>query len=277
VRDAHGVACFEKFERRLAVDAEDGVFNFSVGGGIDATTEKLITGVDVFDFAGGGGTEDIFEHDGVAGLGDREIGFSGDDHAESLHIGDGFHFAAAIFENDFAKINSTAAWRDGPEDVGEIFEAELGGFVETSKFCFDFGAIAFVLDFGFAAGLLHQFSTLKIDFGGAGATVVHGFGGTRNTLCRGVSGGGRLRWGSGRGCLREGGRCENADRSSECEKRGCDFHVKPPVAGIGELSYGREMIAVRSKRASAHEARKRENALQRQMSLYVYSVAKKES
>src|SRR5258708_30812157 len=36
VRDAHGVTRFEKFERSLRGDAEDGVLNMSVGGGVGA-------------------------------------------------------------------------------------------------------------------------------------------------------------------------------------------------------------------------------------------------
>jgi len=67
VRDPHGVARFKKFERGLAVDAEDGVFDSGVGGRIDAAAEQLVAGVDVFDFAEGGGAKDVFEHNGVAG------------------------------------------------------------------------------------------------------------------------------------------------------------------------------------------------------------------
>src|SRR6266478_3914733 len=93
VRDANGVARFKEFERGLAVDAKDGVFDFGVGRGVDAAAEKLVAGVDVFDFAERGGTKNVFEHHGIAGLSDGKVRFGGDDHAEGLHVGDGFHFA----------------------------------------------------------------------------------------------------------------------------------------------------------------------------------------
>jgi len=47
VRDAQGVARFKKFERRFAVDAKDGVFDFGVGGGIDAAAEKFVAGINI--------------------------------------------------------------------------------------------------------------------------------------------------------------------------------------------------------------------------------------
>jgi len=40
----------QKTERGLAVDAEDGVFNFGVGGRVDAAADELVAGIDVFDF-----------------------------------------------------------------------------------------------------------------------------------------------------------------------------------------------------------------------------------
>src|SRR6266446_4600162 len=207
VRDAYRVARFKKFERGLAVDAKDGVFDFGVGRGVDAAAEKLVAGVDVFDFAERGGTEYVFEHDGVTGLSDGEVRFGGDDHAEGLHVGDGFHFASAILQHNFAEIYGAASRGDGPENVGEIFEAELGGFIEAEEFCIDLGAAPLVLDSGFAAGLLHQFRALKIDLGGAGAAVIHGFGGARNIF----GGAGR------RGRLTERGHGQQSQNSS-CQK-----------------------------------------------------------
>src|SRR6266852_4344144 len=184
VRDANGVARFKEFERGLAVDAKDGVFDFGVGRGVDAAAKKLVAGVDVFDFAERGGTEYVFEHDGVTGLSDGKVRFGGDDHAEGLHVGDGFDFAGAILQHNFAEIYGSASRGDGPENVGEIFEAELGGFIEAEEFRINLGAAPLVLDSGFAAGLLHQFGALKIDLGGAGAAVVDGFGGPRNSFGR---------------------------------------------------------------------------------------------
>src|SRR5262249_48590846 len=48
-RDAHGIAGFKEFERRVAVDAEDGVLDLSVRGRINTTGEEFVPGVDVFD------------------------------------------------------------------------------------------------------------------------------------------------------------------------------------------------------------------------------------
>jgi len=57
----------QKFERSLAVDAEDGVFDSGVGGGVDAAAEKFVAGIDIFDLAKSGGTENVFENDGITG------------------------------------------------------------------------------------------------------------------------------------------------------------------------------------------------------------------
>src|SRR5216683_1778655 len=132
VRDAHGVARFKNFKWRLAVDAKDGVLDFGVGGRIDAAAEKLVAGVDVFDFAERGRAENVFEDHGVAGLRDREIRLGSDDHAEGLHVGDdGLDLSAASFQNHFAEVHGAAPRRDSPENVGQIFEAKLGGFIEA--------------------------------------------------------------------------------------------------------------------------------------------------
>ena len=114
MRDAQRVARFKKLERGLAVDAKNGVFNLGVGGGVDAAAEKLVAGVDVFDFAERGGTKNIFQHHRVTGLRDGEIRFGSNDHAEGLHVGDGFHFAAAIFQHNFAEVHGATPGRDGP-------------------------------------------------------------------------------------------------------------------------------------------------------------------
>src|SRR5205814_9252130 len=65
-----------------------------------SAADKFVAGVDVFDFAERGRTKNVLQHDGVTGLIDREIRFGGDDHAEGLHLGDGFHFTAAIFQHE---------------------------------------------------------------------------------------------------------------------------------------------------------------------------------
>ena len=154
VGDAHGIACFEKFQRRLAVNAEDGVFNLGVGGGISAAGNKFVAGIDVLDLRHRGVTH-VFEDYGVARLGHGKIRLGGDDHAEGLHVGDGFDFARATLEHHFTEVHSTAFRRNGPQNISQIFEAELGGFVQPEEFHFDFDAVALVLHLGFAGGLLH--------------------------------------------------------------------------------------------------------------------------
>ncbi len=96
--DSNGVARFEQFERSFAVDAKDGVLNFGVRRRIDAAAEQFILGINVFDFALRGRTQDIFENNHVARLRDGEIRLGRDDHAESLHVRDGFDLAAAVFK-----------------------------------------------------------------------------------------------------------------------------------------------------------------------------------
>ncbi len=138
-----------------------------------------------------------------------------------MHVGDGFHFAGATLQDDFAEIYGAASGGDGPENVSEILEAEFCGFIEAEKFCVDLGAAALVLHFGFAAGLLHQFGALKIDLGGTpGASVIDGFGGTGDAL------GGR----GGRRRLTERGRSQNPHKSQGHKICRCCFHVRLPIA-----------------------------------------------
>jgi len=57
----------QKVQAGLAVDAKDGVFDFGVGGRVDAAADKLVAGVDVFDFAERGGTKNVLQHDVLPG------------------------------------------------------------------------------------------------------------------------------------------------------------------------------------------------------------------
>ena len=219
MRNAQGVARFKKFERCFAVDAEDGVLDFRVGRGINAPAQKLVACVDIFDFAQRGGANDVFENDGITRLVHGKIRFRRDDHAEGLHIRDGFDFAAAVLQHHFAQVYGAALRRNGPQDEGQIFEAEFGGFFQPQESRVDLDAVAFILHFRFAAGRGHQFGALKIDLGGAaGAAVGHGLGGPGDAFCGE----------SGRGRLAERGPGERAKHSSECEKSRCDFHVILP-------------------------------------------------
>jgi hypothetical protein len=87
----------------------------------------------------------------------------------------------AVFERKFSEIDGTSLRRYGPENVGQIFEAELGGVFEILEFDFNLkiGLLAFHL--GFAGGALKKIRSLEIDSGGAPLqTVVYGFGRARN-------------------------------------------------------------------------------------------------
>src|SRR5579859_6135111 len=206
-RDANGIACFEEFARGLGVDAENGVFDFGVGGRVDAAAEEFVGGVDVFDFAAASDGNRVFEDDHVSGLGDGEIGLGGDDHGEGLHVGDGLDLSGAIFGDDFAEIFGAALSGDGPEDVGEIFEAELRGVVQAFKFRFDLHAVLLAFDLYFGAGALQEFGALEIDFCGTiGAAIVHGLGGARD-VARGSRRGSRGVRLIDRGRLRKGLTC----------------------------------------------------------------------
>ena len=122
-------------------------------------------------------------------------------------------------------VHSAALRRNGPEHVGQIFEAKFGGFVEAQKFSFNLHAIAFAFDFGFASGPLHEFGAAEIDLGGAaGAAIVHGFGGAGDgggcgsrRSCPGLrSNSRRLQFRRG-GRLAECGRGKSAEHASDCE------------------------------------------------------------
>jgi len=60
------------------------------------------------------------------GLRNGEVRFGSDDHAERLHIGDdGLDLSAAGLKNNFAEVHGAAPGETGPENVGQIFEANL--------------------------------------------------------------------------------------------------------------------------------------------------------
>ncbi len=142
---AQRIACFKELQRSFAVNAEDRVLDFGVRRGIHAAGEKFVTRFDAFSASVG-----IFQNHGVPRLRYREIGFRSDDHAEGLHIGDGLYFAAAALQRKFAEIFRAALRRNGPQNIGEIFEAKFRCVFNVAEFRADFDATAFVLHFGFA-------------------------------------------------------------------------------------------------------------------------------
>lgn len=83
-------------QRSFAVDSKDSVFDFGVGRGIRTASQQLITSFNTF--APGIG---VFQNHRVAWLRYCEIGLGADNHAEGLHIGDGFYFAIAALKRQF--------------------------------------------------------------------------------------------------------------------------------------------------------------------------------
>ena len=67
----------------------------------------------------------VFKDHNVAGLGDREVRLGGDDHAERLQFGGDVNTRLVVLDLNFTEIGRTPFRRDGPENVGEIFGAEL--------------------------------------------------------------------------------------------------------------------------------------------------------
>src|ERR1700676_1397456 len=102
MRDAQRVASFEKFERSFAVDAEDGVLNMSVGGGVCAAAYQIEFGFDVF--GSGAESRSAFHDDHVAGSCHGEVRVGGDDQAESLQVGVRLEVRVAVLKGDFSEI-----------------------------------------------------------------------------------------------------------------------------------------------------------------------------
>jgi len=218
VRDADGVTRFKEFERRLAVDAKNSVFDFGVGRGIDAAAEKFVAGVDVFHFAERGGTENVFEYDGVSGLGDREIRFSGDNHANVCMSVMAFTWPAPLFSTTSPRFTARPPEKRPRERRSDI-RGQTWWLRRGPRILLQSPYGCFVLHFGFAAGLLHQFGALKIDHGGAtGAPVIDRFGGAGN-IFDGAGGWRRLS---------ERGRSEYAEQPVIARKADAIFTSKPP-------------------------------------------------
>ena len=121
----------KEFERSFPVDAENSVFYFGVGRGIDATREKFVTCFNIF----ARGVASILKDDGIAGLRDGEVRLGGNNHAEGLHVSDGFYFTVAAFESELAEIFGATLRGDGPQNVSEVLEAEFCGVLEICELC----------------------------------------------------------------------------------------------------------------------------------------------
>ena len=55
-----------------------------------------------------------------------EVGLGGDDHSESLEIGERFDVRiAVVIEREFAEIDGASFRRDGPENVGQDIRVRI--------------------------------------------------------------------------------------------------------------------------------------------------------
>jgi hypothetical protein len=186
VRNANCVARFEEFERSLGVDAEDRVLNVRVGRGIGAARNEFVARVNVL----GCGSADggALHHDHVAGLRHGEVGLGGDNHSERLKVREGFDVRiAVVIERQFAEVDGASFGRDGPENVGQELESELGSVFESGELGFNCKVGLFAFDLGFARGPLEEIGAAEIDLAGATLqAIVHRLGGTRHGRGRGV-------------------------------------------------------------------------------------------
>ena len=78
---------------------------------------------------------------------------------------------AAVLDLHFTKIHGAALRRNGPEGIRQKLKAKLSCRFHALELHFDFHAIPFVLDLGFAGASGHQVRALEGNFRDAAAPV----------------------------------------------------------------------------------------------------------
>src|SRR5215813_9196349 len=100
-------------------------------------------------------------------------------------MSDGLQVTSCMKKVEFAQIDGASLRRDSPHHIGEIFQTELGGFVDALKASIDLHAAALALHAGFSGCAGHEFSTAKINLGSAAAmAIIDRLGGVRDTRRR---------------------------------------------------------------------------------------------
>ena len=89
--------------------------------------------------------------------------------------------ALAVIELNFAQVGCASLRRDGPQHIGEIFQAELCGFIDAIKLSIDLHAAVLALYARLAAGAGHEFGAAEVNFcSAAPVAVVDRLGGVRD-------------------------------------------------------------------------------------------------
>ena len=132
-----------------------------------------------------------------------------------LQVGEGLYLGVAVvIKREFAKVDGASLGRNGPENISQIFEAELGGIFEAFEPGFDLEIGLLAFDLRFAGGALHQVAAVEVDASrSALQAIVHRFGrardGRRGYVARGGSRRDVRRRSGLRGRERRGGREDN--------------------------------------------------------------------
>ena len=92
--DTNRIARFQKLQRQLGI--QNHRVEFVSGRDIAAALHEFILRMDCFGCSLGIGTNNILEHDDIAGLANGKIGLRSDDQRERLKIRGGGQFAAII-------------------------------------------------------------------------------------------------------------------------------------------------------------------------------------
>ena len=171
MRDAHRVVGFVHLQRRTLVACDrvgDGVCTRSLGVGA-ARQQEVIGGYGLQNASGLVLADDILQDNHVAGFGDGEVRFGGDDHAEGLEGGSDTDIVLGACGEHFAEILRAPVGRDCPQDVGEVFVAEAVCRGQPLEVRFNGDAAALAGDFGFAFRSREQRCAGKANGGGSAA------------------------------------------------------------------------------------------------------------
>src|ERR1035437_9864366 len=139
--------------------------------------QQFVLGVDLLDLTYRIGSYDVFHHDQVARLRDREVRFGGDYQSEHLQLGTYVELALGYIQQHLTEVRRAALGGDGPQHISEVFRTILGSCLEAIEFHFDLDAALLALDFGLATSAWQQLGSSEIDLRRAAAVAI------TNRLC----------------------------------------------------------------------------------------------